>query len=99
MLVELMGLTSERVMEFVEKNVHDSQVDNVKAKLTQNPILLSVCAITFYCAALCQVLADGGEIPVKLITYTQITAYIMQVKYSDFIYSGTYDKVEVVFSL
>ena len=79
MMVELMGLTTERVMEFVGKNVPPARSEFVKQTLSNNPILLSVSAITFYCAALCQVLGDENAIPLKLNTYTQITAYIMQV--------------------
>ena len=79
-IVELMGLTKESVMEFVDKNVNSQRIHIVKQKLQSNPILMSVCAITFYCAALCQVLGEEGDLPLRLTTYTQITAYIMQVK-------------------
>ena len=81
MLAELMGLTRERVMEFVERNAHEARRKFIKETLNKNPILLSVSAITFYCAALCQVFGDLDGVPVKLSTYTQITAYIMQVRY------------------
>ena len=74
-----MGLTRERVMEFVDKNAPEDRREFVKQTLVKNPILLSVSAITFYCAALCQLLGDEDAIPEKLVTYTQITAYIMQV--------------------
>ena len=79
-LVELMGLTRGRVMEFVERNVEPERKELVKKTLENNPILLSVSAITFYCAALCKVLGKEGTINVTLRTYTRITAYIMQVK-------------------
>ena len=76
-----MGLTRERVMQFVERNVLKERVEFVKQTLEKNPILMSVSAITFYCAALCQVLGNVTEDTddLKLSTYTQITAYIMQV--------------------
>ena len=74
-----MGLTRERVLEFVGKNVKPERVKIVKETLTNNPILLSVSAITFYCAALCQVLQDEVGITDTLTTYTQITAYILEV--------------------
>ena len=80
MMVELMGLTRERVMVFVDKNAVKGRSKFIKDTLIKNPILLSVSAITFYCAALCQVFGDLDGVPVKLSTYTQITAYIMQVR-------------------
>ena len=79
MLVELMGLTRKRVLEFVEKNVPSERKEFVKQTLENNPTLLSVCAITFYCAALCELLLDTSDVPDTLNTYTKITAYIMQV--------------------
>ena len=84
MFVELMGLTRERVMEFVDKNAPEERRDFVKETLVANPILLSVSSITFYCAALCQILGAVDVVAVKLKTYTQITAYIMQVRKSVF---------------
>ena len=81
MMVELMGLTRERVLEFVDKNTPDNRKDLVKQKLEHNPILMSVSAITFYCAALCYVLGVDDVTAPRLTTYTMITAYIMQVKY------------------
>ena len=80
MMVELLGLTRERVIEFVDKNAAEEKRQIIKQTLIKNPILLSVSAITFYCAALCQVLGDLDGVPVKLSTYTQITTYIMQVR-------------------
>ena len=82
-IVELMGLTQERVMEFVDTNAKPDRKEFIKQTLNKNPILLSVSAITFYCAALCRFLGDDDEwlIP-KLATYTQITAYIMLVSYT-----------------
>ena len=79
MIVELMGLTRERAMEFVDRNATENKRDFVKQTLKKNPILLSVCAITFYCAALCQVLSGKSDEELNLNTYTQITAYIMKV--------------------
>ena len=73
-----MGLTRDRVFEFVEKNAREKK-EFVKHTLMKNPILLSVCAITFYCAALCDLLVDGDVMVHTLTTYTQITAYILTV--------------------
>ena len=79
MIVELMGLTHDRVFEFAEKNAGEKKVF-VKHTLMKNPILMSVCAITFYCAALCKLLVDQDVTLPKLTTYTQITAYILKVR-------------------
>ena len=73
-----MGLTRDRVFEFVEKNACEKK-EFVTNTLKKNQILLSVSAITFYCAALCELLDDEDKILHELTTYTQITAYIMQV--------------------
>ena len=84
MMVEVMGLTRDRVMEFVDRNVRPDRVTMVKQTLTKSPILLSVCAITFYCAMLCQVLQDDIGTTDTLKTYTQITAFIILVWSFDF---------------
>ena len=82
-IVELVGLTRERVEDFVNKNVCEDRREFVQQTFKKNPILMSVSAITFYCAALCQVLQhmvdDEDHLLSKLTTYTQITAFIMQV--------------------
>ena len=83
-LIELMGLTRDRVMKFVEKNTPENKIEFVKQTLNNNPVLMSVSAITFYCAALCKVLIDEDTVPDKLTTYTRITAYIMQVRIHTF---------------
>ena len=80
MLIELMGLTRERVMEFIEKNVPKPRRDFVRQTMLNNPVLLSVSSITFYCAALCELLVEDDVVPEKFTTYTQITAHIMQVR-------------------
>ena len=80
MMVELMGLSQRRVKEFVDKNVPNDRKDFVKQTLEKNPILMSVSAITFYCAALCDVLSKDSHVH-KLTTYSRITAYIMQVEF------------------
>ena len=77
--VELLGLTHDGVSAFVHANVDGRQRKYVEQTLEKNPILLSVCAITFYCAALCQVLVDKDIMVHKLTTYTRITLYIMKV--------------------
>ena len=80
MFVEVMGLTRERVMEFVKINAPKGKGDLVQRTLVANPILMSVSSIPFYCAALCQVLGAVIQVAVQPKTYTQIMAYIMQVR-------------------
>ena len=79
-LIELMGLTRAGVDKFIEKNVEEKRKDFVRQTLSNNPILMSVSSITFYCAALCELLVDGQMGDFQLTTYTQITAYIVKVK-------------------
>ena len=79
MVVELMGLTAERVMEFIDKNAAASVRKFIKQTLQRHPILLSVCSITFYCAALCRMLEEENVNATRLITYTRLTECIMQV--------------------
>ena len=79
MVVELMGLTAERVMEFINKNAAAPVRKYIKQTLQRHPILLSVCSITFYCAALCRMLEGERADAPRLITYTRITECIMQV--------------------
>ena len=80
MLVELMGLTRDRVLDFVEKRVGKERQEVVKQAFLKNSILMSVSAITFFCAALCRIIGRENQDTPKLTTYTQITAYIIQVK-------------------
>ena len=76
--VDVMGLTPEKVMLFIEKNVISEKQDIVKETLLRNSILLSVCSITFYCASLCRVLEVDSDLKVSdLKTYSRITAYII----------------------
>ena len=77
--LELMGLTQDRVIKFVKQNVSKDRIEEVRQALQNNPILMSVSSITFYCAALCKVLGRDDVTTKDLRTYTQITAYIMEV--------------------
>ena len=79
--MQLVGLTRERVHEFVYKNVQENRRDFVWQTLVKNPILMSISSITFYCAALCKILGDWKGKPVESTTYSQITAYIMKVNF------------------
>ena len=76
--VDVLGLTPENVMLFIEKNVTSEKQDIVKETLLRDPVLLSVCSITFYCASLCRVLQVDSDIKRSdLKTYSRITAYII----------------------
>ena len=77
-VVDVLGLTSEKIMDFIMKNVKHERRDIVRDTLKSNPILFSVCSITFYCAALCRVLEANSDIKgISLNTYTRITAYLI----------------------
>ena len=76
--VDVLGLTPEKVMLFIEKNVTSEKQDVVKETLLRDPVLLSVCSITFYCACLCRVLQVNSEIKRSdLKTYSRITAFVI----------------------
>ena len=77
-VIDVLGLTEERIMEFIDKNVKSCRRDIVRDTVVGNPILLSVCSITFYCSALCRVLEVNSVIKGILFnTYTRITAYLI----------------------
>ena len=77
--VDVMGLTPENVMLFIEKNVTSEKQDIVKETLLKDPVLLSVCSITFYCASLCRVLQVNSDIKSSdLKTYSRITAFVIR---------------------
>ena len=77
-VVDVLGLTEERIMEFIDKNVKSCRRDIVRDTLTENPVLLSVSFITFYCATLCRVLEVNSDIKgISFNTYTRIMAYLI----------------------
>ena len=77
-VVDVLGLTSEKIMDFIMKNVKHERRDIVRDTHKSNPILFSVCSITFYCASLCRVLEANSDIKgMSLNTYTRITAYLI----------------------
>ena len=77
-VVDVLGLTKEKIAELIEKNVKLSRRNVVNETLLGNPVLLSVCSITFYCAALCRVLEVNSDIKgISLNTYTRITAFLI----------------------
>ena len=79
-IFEVLGLSEEKVNEFVTKNVPEEKRDNVQAVLSLNPTLRSVCSITFYASQLCKVLQDETDaVKLNISTYSQITAFIILV--------------------
>ena len=76
--VDVLGLTPEKVMQYVEQNICPERQHIVKETLSRNPILLSICSITFYCAAICKIIEEDEEIDSDMLsTYTRITAFII----------------------
>ena len=77
-VIDVCGLTHEKVMLFVEKNVSEDRKEIVKGILSEDPILASVCSITFYCDAICKILQVDSTIKSKTLkTYSRITAYVI----------------------
>ena len=73
---EILGLTSTRVTEYVEHR-HPNHVKNITSFLNKNPILLSVCSITFYCMLITRLLSEGVTILDEDIkTYTRLMSFI-----------------------
>ena len=78
MHVDVLGLTPDKVMRFVDVNVRSERQRTVKETLLKNPVLLSACSITFYAAAITSILEEDEEIYGEaLTTYTRITAFII----------------------
>ena len=76
---DVLGFTTNKVMDFVRCNVETSRQALVKHTLQSNTVLLSVSSIPFYCRAICRVLEqDASSEDTSLTTYTRITAYIIQ---------------------
>ena len=78
--LEMLGLTQKQVKRFVEVK-HTEKAGQIMSVLQRNPILLSVCGITFYCMAVSTLLSEGVQmVDVDIQTYTRLTAFIL-VKY------------------
>ena len=60
--VDVIGLTPEKVMQYVEQNICSERQHVVKKTFSRNPILLSICSITFYCAEICKIIEGDEEI-------------------------------------
>ena len=79
-IFEVLGLSEDRLNEFITKNVPEEKRENVQAVFSLNPILKSVCSITFYASMLCKVLQEEAEaVELNLHTYSQVTAFIILV--------------------
>ena len=78
--LEILGLTKKQVKRFVEVK-HNEKAGEIMSVLQRNPILMSVCGITFYCMAVSTLLSEGVQmVDVDIQTYTRLTAFIL-VKY------------------
>ena len=74
---EILGLTQKQVKEYVEKR-HHTRAEYVMSVLYRNPLLMSVCGITFYCMAVSTLLSEGVEMfDEEIKTYTRLTAFII----------------------
>ena len=77
-VIDVLGLTSGKIAELIKKTVKLSRRKAVYDTLLGDPVLLSICSITFYCAALCRVLEVNSDIKGMLLnTYTRITAFLI----------------------
>ena len=78
--LEILGLTQKQVKRFVEVK-HSKNSHQIMTVLHRNPILMSVCGITFYCMAVSTLLNEGVQmIDADIQTYTRLTCFIL-VKY------------------
>ena len=76
--IEVFGLVPERIMDFIELNVQKSRQTIVKETLLKNPVLFSICSITFYCAAISRVLERDERMNSEtLTTFTRIVCFII----------------------
>ena len=75
--LEILGLNQNQVKRFVEIK-HPEKAREVMSVLRRNPLLMSVCGITFYCMAISTLLSEGVEIlDGDIQTYTRLTAFIL----------------------
>lgn len=76
--LEVMGLTQDNVLNFMKKNLDAEKAERSLQHFKNSPVLLSMCAITYYCSVICQLLSDNQWIPDSdNLTYTRLTALII----------------------
>ena len=74
---KFLSLTQKQVVRYVEQK-HPQHAEYIMSVLKRNPMLMSVCGITFYCMAVSTLLSQGVEISDKDVqTYTRLTAFII----------------------
>ena len=74
---EIIGLTPNAICEFVHKKYPKKAAD-IMSELKRNPILSSVCGITFYCMAISNLLNEGVTLfDEDVKTYTRLTAFVL----------------------
>ena len=75
--LEVLGLTQTQVREYVEKK-HPERAKHIMSVLNRNPLLMSVCGITFYCMAVSTLLSEGVEmLDEDVQTYTRLISFII----------------------
>ena len=75
--LEILGLTKKQIKKFVRIK-HPQKAGQIMSDLNRNPILMSVCGITFYCMAVSTLLSEGVEmLDEDVQTYTRLTAFIL----------------------
>ena len=76
-VLEILGLAQKDVVKYVEQK-HPKKAQHIMSVLKRNPMLMSVCGITFYCMAVSTLLSQGVEIlDEEVKTYTRLTAFII----------------------
>ena len=74
---EILGLTKIQIKEYVHKR-YPARGKEIMLVLKGNPLLLSVCGITFYCMAICNLIMEGVTfMDSDFQTYSRLTAFIM----------------------
>lgn len=77
-LYEIRGLSQKNIRDYIVKTYPKKQSAILEA-LKGNPIVMSVCAITFYCTVISEVLNDDPTLSTQGIdTYTRLQAFILQ---------------------
>ena len=78
--LEMLGLTQKQIQRFVEVK-HTKKAGQIMSVSQRNPILMSVCVITFYCMAVSTLLSEGVQmVDADIQTYTRLKSFIL-VKY------------------
>lgn len=79
--IELVGLTPKAIDKMIEYQIKETaQANQLKELYQNNPIILSVSSITFFCIMVCKSFNENQQVMTEgLRTYTRITAFLIQV--------------------